>query len=84
MTESFLGLLRDTHTARKHDPSAISKRQYDCLAEIVAFARTKSPYYRELYRRLSVTNRGKCQTDRWCESQASSVCPRITPLLRPE
>ncbi|MFC4986750.1 hypothetical protein [Saliphagus infecundisoli] len=52
MTESFLGLLSDVRTAKKHGPDAISKRQHDRLAEIVAFTRANSPYYRELYREL--------------------------------
>ncbi|MDX2136469.1 MAG: phenylacetate--CoA ligase family protein [Chloroflexota bacterium] len=52
MNESFLWLLLDTRRARKHGPAAIARRQRARLAEMVAFARGNSPYYRELYRDL--------------------------------
>jgi phenylacetate-CoA ligase len=49
MTEGFLRMLCDTRRARKHGTTAITERQRDRLAEMVAFARANSPYYRELY-----------------------------------
>jgi phenylacetate-CoA ligase len=45
-------LLLDARRARKQGPAAIAQRQSGRLAEMVAFARTHSPYYRELYRDL--------------------------------
>lgn len=48
MNESMLWLLRDTRKARKQGMNAIKERQRARLAEIVAFARDNSPYYREL------------------------------------
>lgn len=51
-TESRLWLLRDTRAAHKQGPEAIARRQRDRLADIVAFARARSPYYREHYRIL--------------------------------
>lgn len=52
MSESVLGLLRDARRARKQGPAAGARRQRARLAELVAFARARSPYYRELYRDL--------------------------------
>lgn len=52
MNESILWLLRDTSKARKQGLDAIMQRQRARLAEIVAFARANSPYYRELYQNL--------------------------------
>lgn len=52
MRENSLWLLRDARRARKHGPSALAERQRSRLAEMVAFARTHSPYYRELYHGL--------------------------------
>lgn len=52
MSESLLWLLRDTRSARKHGPTALAQRQRIRLADMVAFARANSPYYRELYRDL--------------------------------
>lgn len=52
MSESLLWLLLDIRRARKQGPAAIAQRQRACLAEMVAFARANSPYYRELYRDL--------------------------------
>jgi len=51
-SESFLSLLLDVHKARKGDPAAIESRQRAQLAEMVAFVRAKSPYYREHYQGL--------------------------------
>lgn len=52
MSESVLRLLLDARRARRQGPAAIARRQRARLAEMVAFARTHSPYYRELYRGL--------------------------------
>lgn len=52
MSESFLSLLRDVRRARKQGSEALAQRQRTRLAEMVAFARTHSPYYRELYQDL--------------------------------
>lgn len=50
--ESRLGLLRDARAARKQGADAIARRRRDRLADLVAFARARSPYYREHYRHL--------------------------------
>ena len=50
MSESLLRLLWDARRAKKQGPAALAQRQRARLAEMVAFARTNSPYYRELYR----------------------------------
>lgn len=50
-----LPLLLDARRARKKGPEALAQRQRDRLAQMVAFARDKSPYYRELYRGLPDT-----------------------------
>lgn len=50
--ESVLWLLWDVRRAEKQGIAAIQKRQRARLAELVAFARANSPYYRELYRNL--------------------------------
>jgi phenylacetate-coenzyme A ligase PaaK-like adenylate-forming protein len=42
----------DTRKARKQGPAAMEERQRARLAEMVAFARTNSPYYREHYQGL--------------------------------
>lgn len=52
MNESMLWLLRDTRKAKKQGMNAIKERQRARLAEMVAFARANSPYYRELYKDL--------------------------------
>lgn len=52
MGESFLGLLLDTRKARKRGAAALAQRQRARLAEMVAYARACSPYYRERYRDL--------------------------------
>ena len=52
MSESVLWLLRDVRRARKQGIAAIEQRQRARLAELVAFARANSPYYRELYEKL--------------------------------
>jgi len=67
MSESFLSLLLDIRRARKQGPAALAQRQRDRLAEMVAFARANSAYYRALYHdlpervedpaRLPVTNK---------------------------
>lgn len=48
--ESFVGLLLDIRNAKKQGPAAIGDRRRTRLAELVTFARNRSPYYRELYR----------------------------------
>ncbi|MEU4360346.1 phenylacetate--CoA ligase family protein [Promicromonospora sp. NPDC023987] len=45
-------LLRDARTARKQGKDAIARRQRDRLADLVTFARARSPYYRQHYRGL--------------------------------
>ena len=50
-----LPLLLDACRARKEASDAVAQRQRDRLAQMVAFARDKSPYYRELYRGLPDT-----------------------------
>lgn len=52
MSENQLRMLWDARRAIKQGPSAIAQCQRARLAEIVAFARANSPYYRELYRDL--------------------------------
>lgn len=52
MGENLLWLLRDMRSARKQGPAAIERRQRERLAEMVAYARAHSPYYRELYQYL--------------------------------
>jgi len=44
--------LIDTRRAKREGPAGIAQRQRARLAEMVAFARSNSPYYRELYRDL--------------------------------
>ncbi|GAA4718597.1 Phenylacetate-coenzyme A ligase PaaK, adenylate-forming domain family [Promicromonospora umidemergens] len=51
-TESRLSLLRDARATRRQGKDAIARRQRDRLADLVAFARARSPYYREHYRHL--------------------------------
>jgi phenylacetate-coenzyme A ligase PaaK-like adenylate-forming protein len=50
MSEGLLWKLREAFASRK--PQRVAQRQRARLAEIVAFARVNSPYYRELYRDL--------------------------------
>lgn len=52
MSESLLWLLLDIRQARNQGPAAIKQRQRARLAEMVAYARANSPYYREIYRNL--------------------------------
>lgn len=52
MSESALRLLVDARRALKQGAPAIATRQHQRFAEMVAFARESSPYYRELYRDL--------------------------------
>lgn len=49
---SLLRLLLDARRARKGGAAAIANRQRARLADAVAFARTHSPYYRQLYHDL--------------------------------
>lgn len=51
-TENRFRLLRDARAAHKHGGEAIARRQRERLADMVAYARTSSPYYREHYRHL--------------------------------
>ncbi|GIW86327.1 MAG: hypothetical protein KatS3mg108_0651 [Isosphaeraceae bacterium] len=50
MSEGLFWTLREAFASRK--PQKVAKRQRVRLAEMVAFARANSPYYRELYRDL--------------------------------
>ena len=52
MKETLLGLLNDIREARAQGPEALIQRQRTRLAEIVAYVRDKSPYYRKLYQDL--------------------------------
>lgn len=52
MTKSVLALIRDGRRAMKQGPAAIAQRRRSRFEEMVTFARTHSPYYRELYRHL--------------------------------
>lgn len=52
MSKGSFGLLFDAYRARKQGLQAVEQRQRVRLAEIVAYARANSPYYRELYRHL--------------------------------
>ena len=52
MTERITWLLRDIGRARRQGPPGLAARQRDRLADQVAYARTHSPYYRDLFRRL--------------------------------
>ncbi|MBT2231138.1 phenylacetate--CoA ligase family protein [Nonomuraea sp. NEAU-A123] len=52
MEESARQLARDARRAMREGPAAIARRQRAHLAEMVAYARANSPYYRELYRDL--------------------------------
>ena len=52
MNESVLSLLLDVNRATKKGTSTILERQRVRLADIVAFARAHSPYYRALYKDL--------------------------------
>ena len=49
MTEHVIGLIWDAWRARSSGAGAIAQRQRARLAEMVAYARANSPYYRELY-----------------------------------
>lgn len=50
--EGQLALIRDARKALRGGPDAIVARQRRRFAEMVAFARANSPYYRDLYRDL--------------------------------
>lgn len=50
MTETLWRLLLENGRAKKQGSVAVAQRQRGRLAEMVAFARAHSPYYRELYR----------------------------------
>ena len=52
MSENTLQLLLDVRKARQQGPAAIKQRQRKRFAEMVAYARANSPYYRELYKGL--------------------------------
>jgi phenylacetate-CoA ligase len=52
MSESLLSLALEMRRTRRQGLAAVKQRQRARLAEMVAFARTHSPYYRHLYRDL--------------------------------
>lgn len=52
MRGSALGLLWDAAWALRGGPTALRRRQRERLADMVRFARARSPYYREQYRGL--------------------------------
>ncbi len=45
-------MLLDARRAEKQGPAAVERRRWARLAEMVAFARANSPYYRDLYQDL--------------------------------
>ena len=47
-----LALVRDARGAEREGSAGLQRRRRERLAEMVAFARARSPYYRELYRGL--------------------------------
>ena len=53
MRNSTLKIALDARRATRGGPAAIAVRQQARLAELVAFARTCSPYYRRLYKDLA-------------------------------
>jgi phenylacetate-coenzyme A ligase PaaK-like adenylate-forming protein len=50
MSKGFIGVLRQAFASRK--PEKVAEQQRARLAEMVAYARANSPYYRELYQGL--------------------------------
>jgi phenylacetate-CoA ligase len=52
MSVSPLRLYWDARRAKRQGPTAIAERQRTRLSKLVNFARTNSPFYRELYRHL--------------------------------
>jgi len=52
MKETLPSMLIDAFMARRQGLAGVERRQGQRLAEMVAFARHSSPYYRELYRSL--------------------------------
>lgn len=50
--DSTLHFWRDTRKARRAGADAIAERQRDSLADLVALARARSPFYEELCRDL--------------------------------
>ncbi|MCY1061540.1 hypothetical protein [Nannocystis sp. SCPEA4] len=52
MTESARQLARDARRVMRGGPDAIARAQRARLAEMVAYARAHSPYYRRLYEKL--------------------------------
>jgi len=78
VSEHVIGLIWDAWRARKGGAGAIAQRQRARLADMVAYARANSPYYRELYRdlpdrvesveRLPITDKKTLMErfDEWC------------------
>lgn len=54
-SDNILWLLADVRKATRQGESAISERQRVRLAELVAYARSESPFFRERYRQLPET-----------------------------
>lgn len=52
MSDRIVPLLLEAYRARKGGSDALRRRQQVRLAEMVSYARTHSPYYRQLYGRL--------------------------------
>ncbi|MFC4562242.1 phenylacetate--CoA ligase family protein [Nocardiopsis mangrovi] len=52
MTETPWALARDARRALRQGPAALARRRRARLADLVAYARANSPYYRELYQGL--------------------------------
>lgn len=50
MNEGLLQLVRDTRHAIRQGAAAVDERQHTRFAALVAYARTHSPYYRDLYK----------------------------------
>ena len=85
MRVPILRLLLDIRNARKQGPTGLARRQQARLAGMVAFARARSPYYRELYqglpqrvadpRLLPVTDKQKLMArfDDWVTDRAVTI-----------
>lgn len=50
MNERLLWLWLDAHRTKGHGAAAVARKQRARLAQMVAFARASSPFYRDLYR----------------------------------
>jgi len=86
MNEGLLQLVRDTRHAIRQGAAAVDERQHTRFAALVAYARTHSPYYRDLYkgvpsqvedwRSLPTTNKEALMArfDEWASRRSASSC----------